>query len=184
MNHQPFEEWLFTEEPLEQEQNQKLKAHLEDCAHCSQLEKASRAAEYRLRSAPMMAPAPGFAQRWQAQLATRKQQALLARQRMITWIVLGIFGGAALALLGYLGMQQITAFTSFEQLLFSLGRNLSQIITQLNDLREILSNIFRYLPFTIPLPIWFLAGTNIAVLCLVWVYSLWRIASPKGAKSK
>lgn len=184
MNHQPFEEWLFAEEPLEGGQNRQLQEHLEDCAHCNHLDDALKSVEHKLRVAPMVAPAPGFAQRWQAQLAARQQRAIIARQRTITWTVLGIFGGSALALLGYLGAQQIATYTSMNQIFFELGHNLSLVIRSVNDLREVLSNIFRYLPFTIPVTIWILIGSNLAVLSLGWVYSLWRIAKPKGVTSK
>ncbi len=67
MSHDPYDEWLLTDEELTEEQRQELDAHLETCEECRQIASAWQAVETRLLSVPEAVPDPGFTQRWQVQ---------------------------------------------------------------------------------------------------------------------
>jgi hypothetical protein len=48
MNHQPFRDWLLSEEKLSIDQTQALKDHLHSCESCSQIEAAWLEVDQRL----------------------------------------------------------------------------------------------------------------------------------------
>ncbi len=89
MNHRPFEDWLLADEPLNPQQRRELQNHLRVCTQCTAIAEVNLA----LRKARTAAPAPGFAQRWQARLAAQRR--LQRRQQAIGLTILGL-GGAAL----------------------------------------------------------------------------------------
>jgi hypothetical protein len=68
MNHQPFREWLLSEDPLSNEQNQALHDHLKTCESCSQVETALKEVELAIRKVPQVEPVSGFTLRWQERL--------------------------------------------------------------------------------------------------------------------
>jgi len=60
MDHQPFETWLVSEEPLTPEQQSSLQAHLQDCPRCQNLERTWNQVETLLGERPVVQPAIGF----------------------------------------------------------------------------------------------------------------------------
>ena len=68
MNHQPFREWLLTDEKLSIDQTQALQDHLSSCESCSQMESAWKEVELAIRKAPQVEPESGFTLRWQDHL--------------------------------------------------------------------------------------------------------------------
>ena len=69
MDHRPYEDWLLEDERLTPEQDRDLRIHLRNCPECSALARANMA----LRSAPVTAPAEGFALRFQVRLAAERK---------------------------------------------------------------------------------------------------------------
>ncbi|MDD2694750.1 MAG: zf-HC2 domain-containing protein, partial [Anaerolineales bacterium] len=65
MNHRPFEDWIFSEEPLSPVERADLEAHLQACAACQKLSTNWQEVSGALHTAPMLSPAPGFSSRWQ-----------------------------------------------------------------------------------------------------------------------
>ncbi len=74
MNHQPFKNWLLSEEDLSVEQAQSLQEHLASCESCSQVQASWNEMEFIIQHTPQVSPAAGFTQRWEQRLA--QQQAL------------------------------------------------------------------------------------------------------------
>jgi hypothetical protein len=68
MNHQPFREWLLSEETLSAEQDKSLHEHLATCEACSQIQASWMELEFIIKDAPQVEPLPGFTRRWQAHL--------------------------------------------------------------------------------------------------------------------
>jgi membrane-associated protease RseP (regulator of RpoE activity) len=81
MNHQPFEDWLLEEKPINPKQKLELEAHLRVCTYCSALAATGNA----LHSVKKAAPAVGFTVRFQERLA--KQKAVERRRRFWGTIV-------------------------------------------------------------------------------------------------
>ncbi|HNS64105.1 MAG TPA: zf-HC2 domain-containing protein, partial [Anaerolineaceae bacterium] len=90
MNHQPFNEWIYQDAPLTEQDEQELKAHLKTCPVCQDNDKAWQDVNGMLKSAPMMPAAHGFVNRWQASLADRRQKEL----RRQVWMGFLILSGA------------------------------------------------------------------------------------------
>jgi len=81
MDHQPFENWLLNDERLTPEQDRELRVHLRTCPTCNTLARAN----FSLRSSAVIAPAPGFAQRFQVRLAAQRK---VERRRTIIGLFL------------------------------------------------------------------------------------------------
>jgi len=86
MDHRPYKDWLLNDERITPDQDRDLRVHLRNCPECAALARANLA----LRSAPVTAPAPGFALRFQTRLqAERKVQ---RRRSLLGFSVLAVVG--------------------------------------------------------------------------------------------
>ena len=81
MNHQPFEDWLFSGESLESQQEQALQDHLNQCEQCQAISIALDQVNEVFISSPSPEPAEGFTQRWFDSLAIAQEQGQIKR----TW---------------------------------------------------------------------------------------------------
>jgi hypothetical protein len=98
MDHRPYEDWLLEDERLTPDQDRDLRIHLRNCPECAALARANMA----LRSAPVTAPAEGFALRFQTRLAAeRKVQRRRSLIGLFLLAVVGI-GGLTWLLIPYL----------------------------------------------------------------------------------
>ena len=93
MNHRPFEDWLLEDQPLDPAQKRELDAHLRSCETCRAIAESNLA----LRSARIVAPAPGFTARFQERLvlARRAQR----RRTLLGTLFFSLGGLLLLALL-------------------------------------------------------------------------------------
>lgn len=93
MNHQPYNEWILTDAPLSDQQKDELRHHLRGCSSCRDLQTAHNRLESCLKKSPQAAPPPGFAKRWQSNIALFKARDLARRRRRRTYfITLAAFG--------------------------------------------------------------------------------------------
>lgn len=164
MNHQPFKEWLLSDEPLTAEQSRVLSEHLQGCASCSQLETGWSEVQALIQRRPEAAPAPGFTDRWQARLAARH----LKKQRQQVWIALGLILLAAILLAGYLFLQASSVLRSPSQLLLLWISQLTNLYGTLYELREYLRFLFRVMPI-VPITSVILAVGVLSFLSVSWV---------------
>jgi hypothetical protein len=86
MNHQPFKEWLLSEETLSAEQEQSLQEHLSSCDSCNQIQSSWRELEYVIKDAPEIEPASGFSTRFLSRLAEYQSRQRTKR----SWILIGM----------------------------------------------------------------------------------------------
>lgn len=101
MDHQPFKDWLLSEDALSAEQVRSLQDHLAHCDSCSQIDAAWNEINKNLQSAPEIGPEPGFPQRWQARLADFEKR----QQKDQGWVSIGITAIIAAALIAILVYQ-------------------------------------------------------------------------------
>ena len=85
MNHQPFRDWLLSEEKLSAQQSHGLQEHLQSCDSCKQIEAAWMEVESTFHKIPQVSPEPGFTTRWQAHLADYQ----LRKQQRGGWVTIG-----------------------------------------------------------------------------------------------
>ena len=175
MNHQPFETWIFTDDPLQSEDQKRLTEHLQACEECRHLSLAMDGVHQTFSSAPTPAPAPGFARRWQERLVVHQKQ----RQQKRMWILtLGMFGLASLLslVLMLLHLGQVNWF--YEISLFIA--NFSRAAARVNQVWLVFQSINNALPILAPIMIVFGVGSLSAALALIvtWCSSMVQLYQP------
>ena len=103
MNHQPFETWLLDDKILTPAEKRELNSHLRECKTCTALAETGLV----LRSARVVAPAPGFALRFQHRLEAQK----LAERRQKLWGVIVLIV-SAISLIGFFIAPYVIAVAS------------------------------------------------------------------------
>jgi hypothetical protein len=96
MNHQPFRDWLLSDDELQPDQAQQLHEHLSSCESCKQIEASWLDVESVIEKTPQVAPSPGFTKRWQAHFAEYQDR----KQRQHGWLTIGITALIVTVLLG------------------------------------------------------------------------------------
>lgn len=152
--HQPFEDWLFTEEPLAPEQFQALREHLRDCEDCRRLEASWNGVRRTLRAAPEAAPAPGFTARWQERLAVQRLQ----RQRRQAWVVLILTVGVVIELLFALSAPMLELMRSPGNLLVAWVYLISNLASITETAQEAIRAIWQAGPVLLSLGATILLG--------------------------
>jgi hypothetical protein len=98
MNHQPFRNWLLSEEDLSAEQKQSLQDHLAACESCTQIKSSGKELDIFFRNSPEIGPAAGFTERWQSRLVEH-QSYLQQRKGWISICATAIIAAILLAVL-------------------------------------------------------------------------------------
>jgi hypothetical protein len=166
MNHRPFEDWLLNDERLTPEQNRNLQTHLRECRSCTALAEVNLA----LRSARGMAPAPGFAARFQSRLAA--QRALQRRRMAVGATVLTVGGLAILSLL--LWPFLVAVIQNPTDLLVSWALTFAAASGWVEALVQAGAVIARVVPSFVPPYVWMILFSAVSGLVLLWGVSLWR----------
>jgi uncharacterized membrane protein YhaH (DUF805 family) len=179
MNHQPFEDWLLSKEPLAQEQEADLRQHLQDCPSCANLATAWQAVEHEIKQTAQAAPAPGFSERWQARLVEKRTQ----KQRRLAWWVIGLNLSAALGIFLALNYNRLASL-SFSKLLVSALYSLTLLFARIDSAEVLVKMLFEEVNPLIPLAVISLTGSILSLLCLVWIASLLKIYIPQGARNE
>ncbi len=175
MNHQPFEDWLLDDKPINPKQKLELDAHLRICSYCAALTETGQA----LRSVKRVSPAAGFTSRFQARLAAQK---VADRKRRLWGSILFTFGG--LAMLMWIAAPYLVRFfaspaTSITTL---IGWGVF-IITTLQALLRAGSVMLGVAPALMPPFAWMVLVSAFAGISLLWSVSIWRFTQrgvPRG----
>ncbi len=175
MNHQPFETWIFTDDPITTEEQARLSEHLKSCEDCRRLSMAMNEIKHSFINAPVPAPAPGFSRRWETRLKSHRQ----ALQQRQMWIfTLAMFGVAALISLTIVLLEwgQINWFYEISQFV----ANFSQLAARINQTWVVFRSINKTLPIFIPIMIVFGVGSLSASIALIvtWFNSMVRLYQP------
>lgn len=175
MNHQQYEQWLLSEEPLSRDQAEKLHSHLNTCEACQRLSAAWSEVLQLVRSAPLVEPESGFVARWQARLdvqIARERQALHRRQ---SWMVLILTTLGAVSLLALVVTQLSSIFSTPSQFLVYWLGQMTALLTTANAVQELANVLIRTISRVIPLSYWITLLAGLSVLFLFWILSLQHI---------
>ena len=175
MSHQPFENWLFSEEPLDSEQQHLMNTHLEECEYCRSLAKALDQVEGMLSSQVTPDPLPGFVQRWQDRLVVVRQ----GQRYQKTWLLtLALFGIAGLIILSVLLLNLNTVNWSYQ--LGQFIASFSLLAARVNQFLNAFTSITEAFPLLIPVLLIAAFGlvTAVAALIVIWIGSLFRLYKP------
>jgi predicted anti-sigma-YlaC factor YlaD len=179
MNHQPFETWILSDEPLSSEQAESLREHLKVCESCRILSSSWPEVRDLFRTIPQKEPAPGFVNRWQARLAgDRLREERRRERRESLWMfVLNVSGAAVLFL--FLVLQIWFAFGSPTALLLAGVYQLTAALTTLSAAGEAITTIIRTMASVLP-PVYLAAFASLlALLSLLWILSLRKLMLPR-----
>jgi hypothetical protein len=163
MSHQPFRDWLLSEEKLSADQIQQLQEHIQSCESCKQTEIAWLEVESAFQKIPQVQPAPGFTNRWQTHLAEYKEK----KQERTGWITIGFTVVIIISLLGSL-------ITQLWSLIHAPGPYLAEWFTRAFSLvaiyltvQDMMRSFSGTLPFFI-LGIFFLVGI-VSFMSVLWL---------------
>lgn len=172
MNHQPFENWLLSDEPLDEEQQEALKTHLSECKTCNELADALTQIEETFASPTAPAPASGFVQRWHNRLSLARRQ---QQQRRMWLVTLGLFCAAGLILLTLflLNINHVNWLYEISQVF----ANFTLFAARINQVLRVTKTLLRELPILIPIILIFGVGSisAIATLIVTWISSMIRL---------
>ena len=176
MNHRPFEDWLLEDQPLDPAQKRELDAHLRTCEACRAIAESNLA----LRSARIVAPAPGFSARFQERLvlARRAQR----RRTLLGTLFFSLGGLLLLALLA--GPILVSLIGSPADWIASIIQTVLFVYTTSLAVAEAGSIILGVLPAFMPPFVWLVLLSTLSGLGLLWSVSIWRLMRrPQGAES-
>jgi hypothetical protein len=177
MNHQPFENWLLSEEPLSEDDERIMREHLLNCDQCRELEDSWLDIANLFADIPEVEPSPGFVNRWQATLESDQAAIKAMRQRWQSWIVLVLIAnGAAMALL-MMGVQLFNTYDSFSDWVLSWVYKIATAMVLANGFRNAFTTLFRTLPQLIPIGWWIGIAVMLSVSTLLWIVSMTKLSS-------
>jgi len=90
-----LDQWPLDDRDLSASDRERLERALEQSPELEEALGAWQAIEAALQEAPVVGPAPGFAQRWRSKLAEKRER---RRQRHVRWLLGGLLAGALVAL--------------------------------------------------------------------------------------
>ncbi len=176
MNHRPFEDWLLDDQPLNPTQKRELDAHLRACKVCSAVAESNMA----LRSARLVAPAPGFSVRWQERLVLARR----TQRRRTLWGGL-FFSLAGLLFLAFLlGPFVVSVVGSPAEWISAMVRAALFIYTTAVAVAEAGSVLVHVIPRFVPPFVWLVLFSTLSGFALLWSISIWRLMRrPQGVTS-
>jgi hypothetical protein len=167
MDHRPYEDWLLDDERLTPEQDRNLRIHLRSCPECAALSRANMA----LRSAPVTAPAQGFALRFQVRLAAeRKVQRRRSLIGLFLMVVVGT-GGLLWLLSPYLPYLTLPP----AQLASLWISNLVYIALTARVLSVLGNTLLNVLASFVPTYVWVLSVALLGGTGFLWTFSVRRV---------
>jgi predicted anti-sigma-YlaC factor YlaD len=172
MNHQPFENWLLSDEPLSQDNADELDTHLEHCENCRELKNSWSDVVDLFQDVPDVEPLPGFAVRWQERLSFEHQIEKIVRHRWQSIIVLILIGNVIAGLVFLLSTQLFSTFETPLSLLLTGVYRLASFVTFFNAIQNIFFTLLRTATSVVPVGLWVVIGVGLVGSCAIWIISL------------
>ncbi len=176
MDHQPFRNWLVSDEQLTAEQKQSLQEHLATCESCSQIKSSWKELDLHFQNSVEVSPAAGFTQRFQSRLV--EYQA--AQQLRTSWLTIGAMALLAIILLGMLVSQVWQLIQAPGPYMMVWFDRLVSVISVYYLLQNITGSFTWSTPFFTFIAMFFLVGM-VSFMSVLWLlaykkFSLsWRV---------
>jgi len=175
MSHQPFEDWLFSGETLESQQEQSLQDHLNQCEQCQAISIALNQVDDVFLNSPSPEPALGFTQRWFERLTIAREHQQIKR----TWtIILVLFSAATMITIAITLLNLNTLNWAYQ--LSQFIASFSLFAGKINQLWRFMLSIYDVFPLI--LPIFIVLGMGLVsltiVLFITWISTLIKIYKP------
>jgi hypothetical protein len=172
MSHQPFETWIFEPEELSQDEREQLQSHLDTCNECRQLKAAWQNANVKFEVKAMVAPAPGFTQRWESGLERRQVELQTNQSRQARRFLLYLGLSNALAIITFLFLSIMKG--AFLGWIINVFQELVEISSLLSGLVKTATSLLAAMPDYLSFATWLAVTCGLCILTVIWVYSLWR----------
>jgi uncharacterized protein (DUF2236 family) len=170
MKHQQYETWILLGTELDLEQHRELQVHLKQCSQCQSLYQATHQIAHLFKTSPVPGPNPGFSARWM----TRIEKVENKNSRLILGITLSVISIATLLLLSSVGLQIRAGMEYFPQLMLEMITLAAKWIIFLNQLRDIVSPLFR-VSMKLISPIWLITlGFSLSGITVAWMISIFK----------
>ena len=168
MDHRPYKDWLLNDERITPDQDRDLRVHLRNCPECAALARANLA----LRSAPVTAPAPGFALRFQTRLqAERKVQ---RRRSLLGFSILAVVGMSGIFWLLFPFLPYLSLPPT--QLASLWLNNLIYIALTARALGALGNTLLNVLASLVPPYVWVLSMLLLGGTGFLWTISIRRVS--------
>jgi hypothetical protein len=177
-NHLPFREWIRSGDPLTPEQNQSLQEHLRSCPECSQIQAALLEVQSLFQSSGMVAPAIGFADRWQQRLVFHR----IKQQRQKAWVLFFVASFMAVLILSLISGRFLLILTSPTVILSSAVYLWTYTLIALEGIREIGWQLVRLLPPISLLGFTFFLGF-ISLMSVLWLVTYRQLTAVRRVVS-
>ncbi|NMB56153.1 MAG: hypothetical protein GYA15_15790 [Leptolinea sp.] len=177
MEHQPYENWILSGDPLSPSQKSDLMDHISTCSHCASIYEGIAGVEDLLKCATFESPSPGFTQRFQMMAARRKEEA----RRLQSYLFLGWMMLVTVVIsMGYL--TTLLLIQSPAEVVSNIMASTINMAFQLDSLLQLVKTWMQIIPLPITLAI--IAGSAGLVVLLTsgWIFSIWKI-SAQGVKT-
>ncbi len=171
MKHQPYEDWVFSQEDLDLDQRKELQVHLKLCERCNFLASTLADAEKNLFSEAMISPESGFTSRWRTRLEKRKQGSF-KRQTSLLFGVLSI--GAAILSIPVV-LYVITNVLSPGDIFTDFLQNFVDWFAVISFTSDVTAGVIDGMTDAIPLGWWLTFAFVLLGLCSLWIVMLLRI---------
>jgi hypothetical protein len=177
MNHQPFEKMLLDDGELSPIEKEKLMQHLTICPQCAKLEQSLRTLDHEFKSTVVVAPAAGFATRWQENLPARRRQHEREQTRIILISMAVTFVATSITLAAFL-LPPISPIT----IIANLFTDMVKLINSISQFWNFTISFFRAVPAGLSIGIALSISVWLSITLLAWGISLYRITS-KGIRT-
>ena len=171
MSHQPYDTWLLNPEELTAQQAAELRAHLETCPECKQLNNAWGNVLGMIRSEPVVPAPAGFAQRWKADLEARKAKKRAQQIRRTFFLMIA---GIVVISLGFIAFLAAT-MTPAEFMLHAV-RTFTSVSTSAREAQQFVQYLLRISPPAVPILLGLAAASWVLVLSLTWLFTVMRFS--------
>ncbi len=178
MDHQPFEDWIFTQRDLSEINNRELSTHLLECKQCSELSESWNQVENILFQTPMVSPAQGFTKRFAHTLEIKKQKEL--QRQSIKYL---LFVGLMILLITVLLLVIFSLTYSAGEIIVGATSTLTGFFQAFINIRAMIYQFLYKLPPLAISAIWLIIAVWGLVMMPIWGVAVWRV-SKQGVVQK
>jgi hypothetical protein len=171
MKHQPYENWIFTQEDLDMDQAKELRVHLKLCERCNALASALTDVETQFASDSLISPASGFTSRWRERLEKRKQ---VSHRRQTSILFGGLSVGALILFIPLLIRWFLTALSPGD-LISGFVQDFVNWFAIIGFTGDVTVGVLDGMVDTIPVGWWFTFALVPVGLCSLWLFMMHRI---------
>ena len=164
MDHQPFRNWLLTDEHLSSEQIQSLQQHLASCESCRKIETSWKEVDLYLQNSPEVGPATGFTSRVMSHLVEHQSSQQLRRG----WLTIGATAFIVVILLAFLLTQAWELILAPGPVMMVWLDRLVSVISVYLILQNVIGSISWSTPFYTFIVMFFLVGI-VSFMSVLWL---------------